>query len=81
MIPVYSNVYFDFYTRRLQDYQISENVTWGQAVVYSRLTDAPDPEEETGEEGEAAENGGEAPETDEEDVIEIDEENTIEIDD
>ncbi len=33
MIPVYSNVYFDFYREDLQNYNIAENVTWGQAIV------------------------------------------------
>ena len=33
MIPIYSNVYFDFYSPLLQDYYISQNETWGQAIV------------------------------------------------
>ena len=33
LIPVYSNVYFDFYTRELYDYDIVEAVTWGEAIV------------------------------------------------
>ena len=37
MIPVYSNVYFDFYTADLQNYLISESVTWGQAIVGAQL--------------------------------------------
>ena len=28
-IPIYSNVYFDFYTSLLQNYNISSNVSWG----------------------------------------------------
>lgn len=40
MIPVYSNVYFDFYTDTLQDYAVGENVTWAQAIVGARLSDA-----------------------------------------
>ena len=32
-IPIYSNVYFDFYTSLLQNYNISSNVSWGQAIV------------------------------------------------
>ena len=32
-IPIYSNVYFDFYTSLLQDYNISSFVSWGQAIV------------------------------------------------
>ena len=40
MIPVYSNVYFDFYTDTLQDYTVGEDVTWAQAIVGARLSDA-----------------------------------------
>ena len=39
MIPVYSNVYFDFYIDRLQHYAITESVTWGQAIVGAYLGD------------------------------------------
>ena len=40
MLPVYSNIYFDFYTDALQDYMINENMTWGQAIVGATLRDA-----------------------------------------
>lgn len=33
MIPVYSNLYFDFYRDDLQGYYITQNTSWGQAVV------------------------------------------------
>ncbi len=33
MIPVYSNVYFDFYTSELHAYDILKYVTWGDAIV------------------------------------------------
>ena len=39
LIPVYSNVYFDFYTRELHDYRITEAVTWGEAIVESYMSD------------------------------------------
>ena len=56
MIPVYSNVYFDFYTRELQNYDILYHITWGDAIVPAFLATPPDPEEEEeeveGEEGE-----------------------------
>ena len=39
MIPVYSNTYFDFYTNVLHDYMISENVTWGEAIVGTYVGD------------------------------------------
>ncbi len=37
MIPVYTNVYFDFYTDWLQNYEITQNVTWGNAILGARL--------------------------------------------
>ena len=46
MIPVYTNVYFDFFSRELHDYRITEAVTWGEAITASRIGDA----EEIGEE-------------------------------
>ena len=46
MIPIYSNVYFDFYDRSLQNYRIADHVTWGEAIIGSRLGD-PAEEEET----------------------------------
>ena len=49
MIPVYSNVYFDFYPRVLQNYNISANVNWGSAIVEAYLGDPADLEEETEE--------------------------------
>ena len=33
LIPVYSNVYFDFYTIDLQFYDILKYITWGDAIV------------------------------------------------
>lgn len=51
MIPVYSNVYFDFYPDVLQNYIINENTTWSEAIVPSYLSDPPEetPEEENAE--------------------------------
>ena len=48
LLPVYSNVYFDFYSRELHNYKITEAVTWGEAIVKSYMSDAELPEEETG---------------------------------
>lgn len=39
MIPIYSNVYFDFYIPSLQDYYISQNETWSQAIVGAYIGD------------------------------------------
>ena len=56
MIPVYSNVYFDFYTRELHGYPIIPKVTWGDAIVESYMSTA-ELEEEEEEEGEEEEDG------------------------
>ena len=37
LIPVYGNVYFDFYTRELTDYIIEEYAAWGLAIVPARM--------------------------------------------
>ena len=45
-IPLYSNVYFDFYTSQLQNYQITAHVTWSQAILQSYFGEPlPEPEE------------------------------------
>lgn len=36
-IPVYSNDYFDFYTSALENYNISANMSWAQAIVGAYL--------------------------------------------
>ena len=41
-IPVYSNVYFDFYTDQLQSYDVASHVTWTQAVLESHFGAAGD---------------------------------------
>ena len=43
MIPLYSGVYFDFYPRELQNYDVSAGLSWSQAIVSA--TYAPVPEE------------------------------------
>lgn len=37
MLPVYSNIYFDFYTPLLHEYSITEHATWATAIVPARL--------------------------------------------
>ena len=51
MIPVYSNIYFDFYTEVLRDYQIASSVTWGQAIVGAFMSDEAPEDELLGLEG------------------------------
>ena len=54
VLPVYSNVYFDFYTIDLQNYDILYHITWGDAIVASSFYDTSAflPEEEEEEEDE-----------------------------
>ena len=46
MLPVYSNIYFDFFTKYLRDYAISNNDTWSQAIVDAYLAADPIESEE-----------------------------------
>ena len=39
MLPLYSNVYYDFYPKALQDYDIAAYPTWAQAIVPAYLED------------------------------------------
>ena len=41
-IGVYSNIYFDFYTAHLTDYDITANVSWAQAIVGAYMNDIAD---------------------------------------
>ena len=53
MIPIYSNIYFDFYTAYLKNFPIAAKETWGLAIVGAYLSDEPEEvpaEEEAGEE-------------------------------
>ena len=52
-IPLYSNIYFDFFTNQLQNYYITAHVTWSQAILESYFGEAP--EEPEGEQTEEAE--------------------------
>ena len=47
IIPIYSNVYFDFFTENLQNYHADANVTWAEAIIEAYIG-AP---EETSDEG------------------------------
>lgn len=38
-IPVYSNVYYDFYTSALKDYEVTSYTTWTQAIVNAVMSD------------------------------------------
>ena len=46
MLPIYSNIYFDFYNSFLRNYLIGENVTWTQAIIAAYQSDEPEIEEE-----------------------------------
>ena len=48
-IPIYSNIYFDFYTSQLQNYYITAHVTWTQAILeayFGEELEVPETEEE-----------------------------------
>ena len=50
-IPLYSNIYFDFWIPELQNYYITAHVTWSQAILDSYFGEAPEePEEEEDDE-------------------------------
>ena len=57
MIPIYSNVYFDIYSPLMQEYYISQNESWGQAIIGAWLGDAVEEEIETFEDGDVFEEG------------------------
>ena len=56
-IPLYTNIYFDFYTDQLQNYFITAHVTWSQAILEAFFgqdpEEAPEPEDEEEDDGEA----------------------------
>ena len=37
ILPVYINVYFDFYTRNLHNYWIADHTTWANAIIAARM--------------------------------------------
>ena len=55
-IPVYSNIYFDFFVPELQNYNITAHVTWSQAIAESLFRPVAEeeelPEDETEEDSE-----------------------------
>ena len=51
-IPIYSNIYFDFYTSQLQNYYITAHVTWTQAILEAYFGEEPEAVEEPLGEGE-----------------------------
>ena len=50
LLPIYSNVYFDFYPEVLHDYRIAENISWPQAIVAAYMADYVPETEEAAEE-------------------------------
>ena len=59
-IPLYSNIYFDFFTPYLQNYYITAHVTWSQAILESFFGLPIAEEEEEEEEKEGFEEDGES---------------------
>lgn len=51
LIPVYSNVYFDFYTKALHEYDIKNNSTWSRAILPCYMGDIEETLPVTGNDG------------------------------
>ncbi|MBR3107420.1 MAG: hypothetical protein IKH30_09595 [Clostridia bacterium] len=51
-IPIYSNIYFDFYTGMLQNYHITAHVTWTQAILEAYFGEPEEPGEGELDDGE-----------------------------
>ena len=49
VLPIYSNIYFDFYNRELHEYPINTNISWAQAIAGSYLAEAEELVEEPAE--------------------------------
>ena len=47
LLPVYSNLYFDFHTRELHEFDVTRGMSWAEAIVSSCMSDM---EELSGEE-------------------------------
>ena len=58
MIPIYSNVYFDFYVSDLTNYDIEKYITWGDAIVPAEYRYHDPAEEEAIEDGNLEEDFG-----------------------
>ena len=39
LLPVYSNLYFEFFTRELHNFDITRGASWAEAIVYSYMSD------------------------------------------
>ena len=73
-IPIYSNIYFDFFTSELQNYHVTGHVTWSQAILQSYFGEPMEiaPAEEEGTEavfGEISANASDSDAADTEDVV------------
>ncbi len=56
-IPIYSNIYFDFFTGMLQNYHITAHVTWTQAILEAYFGEPEEPGEGEADFGEIFEDG------------------------
>ena len=56
-IPIYSNIYYDFYSEELQNYHVTGAVTWSQAILQAYFGDPNAPAEEKAAEEEVPEDG------------------------
>ena len=42
MLPIYSNIYFDFFVSNLNDYDVAADGNWGSAIIGATLADIPE---------------------------------------
>lgn len=47
-IPIYSNVYFDFFTDLIHDYDVAQSSTWSEGIIGAVKAEIPAVEEEAG---------------------------------
>ena len=69
ILPIYSNVYFDFYPQVLQGYHITDSISWPETIIDAYLGDVvteTEGEEPEAEQGNTAEPETEEPETEQE---------------
>jgi len=42
LAPLYTNIYFDFFTDKLQDYSVAQNMSWALSIPYAWLGEPPE---------------------------------------
>jgi len=42
LVPLYTNIYFDFFTNKLQEYSVAQNMSWALTIPYAWIGDPPE---------------------------------------